>query len=137
MATLSGYVSDLGMAFGTLAGNGLQLILTIDEPTTSGGRLVLTEKQYASPDSTGYFSFTVIPNTDYQPLQPYKLSARWLNSEGGYAYYDFIGWDVWVSDPGSTISETAPPNIFDTWIGESDNPEYRFWYQPSTTFLYA
>ena len=143
MARFSGKVSDIGLDYSSLADKQLEICLYISDPTTAPGYFIVTEERWRAPDAQGSFYLEVIESGALSPPRPYRLKARWLNpplpdgSGGGYSYYDFADWDIWITEPGGNVDDFSEPGMFSVHISETNDLRYPFWYVPSTTFLFS
>jgi hypothetical protein len=136
MATYTGVVADASV----LALPSPRLVFTLSEPAVSTTvHIIATKPIYAVISPTGSFTVELTPNMDLRPTTYYSMRLEWLDSGSNYTGVDFPNWKFNAETGGGVIPALLGAdltNIFDVWVGETDNADYEFWYQPSTTILW-
>jgi hypothetical protein len=135
MPVVSGALTDFQI--GAL-GTGAILTFTPSGVGIGSARLYATRPNIAVPDTiTGLWSIALASTDGMLNTTWYTISIQWLDSTGNYIGKDFLDAKLFVPSAGGTISDLL---VFSygggqVWVGETDNPNYRFWYQPSTALL--
>ena len=135
MSTYTGVVADASI----LALPSPRLVFTLSEPAISSTvHIIATKPVYADISPTGSFTVELTPNVDLRPTTYYLMRLEWLDIGGNYTGVDFLDWHFIAETGGGVIPDMLGDlsNIFDVWVGETDNPHYEFWYQPSSTILW-
>ena len=136
MARIRGSITDFGGT--TLAGRAPVLRIIADQPSTSFENLLSTIPIYVTLDpNTTAFDFSVIASENTRPTVRYRIQYGYIGGGGAFAPMDFPEWNLLVPEGDWYFTELLgiPPTALDVWVGETDDPAYGFWYQPSTTIL--
>lgn len=97
----------------------------------SGQALLTTQPIYAAISTAGLVTVQLESGFEYQIV----LSA--LDNPT-----DIANWRMYASAGGGTFNDVMGDEggsgfQNNTWVGETDNPNYEFWFQPSTQDLYG
>jgi len=137
MATVTGTLWDFGLA--SIAQYMPQIIFTPSGPATTETKLFATRPIVVTPAVGGAFSVDLKSTDDVQPAVWYRATVRWLDSAGEYVSQDSPDFKLFVPAAGGAIGSLLRdviPFPSEVWVGETDNPDYGFWFQPSTNILW-
>jgi hypothetical protein len=113
------------------------------KPRTSAGQgnnVFFTNPIVVVPDAAGAFSVPLVDSFSTSPTGVYDVEIWWLNSAGVSVGLDQLtdsAHPLIVPVAGGKLGDLLPlpPSAVRVWVGEANNSDYGFWYQPSTALL--
>ena len=117
MAIVTGKLTDCGLQ--SMAGKAINLVFTLNEPSSAGGAFLVTEPIAAVFTGTNFTVTLQDTETLDQAGRFYSVSATWLDSAGMFVKVDFPDWRLFVPVVGGTLSDLV--------VNFSPNPYLVYW----------
>ena len=113
-----------------------------DPNVSNAGTLIFDRIKWVTTDAGGNFNVELAPTTGMRGDAYYSIRGQYFSVDGEWVDLDVFPYRFFVRNTGDVLNiadlleRPTPEGDVWVWVGESNDPTYRFWYQPSTANLF-